>query len=73
MDEDDSDPYLTTWEAGKFLGISKRTLEGMRGRKTGPAYSRLGDVPNSRIVYRRSTLIAYAEQRKINPIDEEDE
>lgn len=45
-------------EAGEYLRLSEKTLENMRTRREGPAYSRVGH----RIVrYRRADLDAWLE------------
>jgi hypothetical protein len=49
--------YLRTPEAGRFLGISGRTLEKHRMYGTGPVYRKLG----GRVVYAIADLQAWAE------------
>lgn len=49
-------PYLCTEEAGRFIGISARTLEKHRSSGTGPKYCKLG----RRIVYAVSDLREWA-------------
>lgn len=50
--------YLRTHEAGRFLGLSGRTLEKHRVSGTGPAYLKIG----GRVVYSVDDLRAWAEQ-----------
>jgi len=49
--------YLRTPEAGRFLGLSGRTLEKHRSYGTGPLYRKLG----GRVVYAIADLQAWAE------------
>ena len=49
--------YLRTTEAGRFLGLSGRTLEKHRTYGTGPRYYKLG----GRVVYALEDLQAWAE------------
>ncbi len=49
--------YLTTPEAGRFLGLSGRTLEKHRTYGTGPRYSKLG----GRVVYAIADLQDWAQ------------
>jgi len=48
--------YLTTEEAAKYLAMSKRTLENLRSKNTGPEYIRTHD---NKLLYRRSELLAW--------------
>ena len=50
--------YLRTAEAGRFLGISGRTLEKHRTFGTGPQYRKIG----GRVVYAVSDLQAWADR-----------
>ena len=50
--------YLRTTEAGRWLGLSGRTLEKHRTYGTGPAYRKIG----GRVVYAVADLQAWAEQ-----------
>ena len=50
--------YLRTAEAGRFLGLSGRTLEKHRMYGTGPTYRKIG----GRVVYAISDLQAWADQ-----------
>lgn len=49
--------FLRTHEAGRFLGLSGRTLEKHRVYGTGPAYRKIG----GRVVYAVEDLQAWAE------------
>lgn len=49
--------YLRTSEAGRFLGLSGRTLEKHRTHGTGPRYRKLG----GRVVYLIDDLQAWAD------------
>lgn len=51
--------YLRTHEAGRFLGLSPRTLEKHRLHGTGPLYRKLG----GRVVYEIHDLQQWADQR----------
>ncbi len=50
--------FLRTSEAGRFLGLSGRTLEKHRTYGTGPTYRKIG----GRVVYAVSDLEAWADQ-----------
>lgn len=50
--------YLRTHEAGRFLGLSGRTLEKHRTYGTGPKYRKIG----GRVVYAVSDLQAWADR-----------
>jgi hypothetical protein len=50
--------FLRTHEAGRFLGLSGRTLEKHRLYGTGPAYRKVG----GRVIYAVDDLEAWAEQ-----------
>jgi len=50
--------YLRTAEAGRYLGLSGRTLEKHRTYGTGPRYRKIG----GRVIYALSDLEAWAEQ-----------
>ena len=49
--------HLPTREAANYLGLSHRTLEGMRCRGGGPAFLKLG----RRVLYRQVDLDAWVE------------
>lgn len=50
--------YFRTPEAGRYLGLSGRTLEKHRTYGTGPRYRKIG----GRVVYALSDLEAWADQ-----------
>lgn len=50
--------YLRTAEAGRFLGLSGRTLEKHRTYGTGPSYRKIG----GRVVYAVSDLQVWADR-----------
>lgn len=50
--------FLRTVEAGRFLGLSGRTLEKHRTFGTGPTYRKIG----GRVVYALSDLQAWADR-----------
>lgn len=50
--------YVRTAEAGRYLGLSGRTLEKHRTYGTGPRYRKIG----GRVVYAVSDLEAWADQ-----------
>ena len=50
--------YLRTPEAGRFLGLSARTLEKHRTYGTGPTYRKLG----GRVVYAPEDLKAWVDR-----------
>jgi hypothetical protein len=50
--------YLRTHDAGRYLGLSGRTLEKHRVYGTGPVYRKIG----GRVVYAIEDLQAWAEQ-----------
>ena len=52
---------LTTNEAAQLLRLSGRTLERMRVDGTGPRFNKLGPGLRSRVVYRKTDLIAWLE------------
>ena len=49
--------FLRTPEAGRFLGLSGRTLEKHRTYGTGPRYRKIG----GRVIYKVSDLDAWAD------------
>jgi excisionase family DNA binding protein len=57
------DHLLEEKEAAKYLGVSKRTLQGFRRRRQGPAYHRIGGC----IRYRVSDLEGYLAIQRIEP------
>ena len=50
--------YLRTDDAGRYLGLSGRTIEKHRTYGTGPRYRKIG----GRVIYALSDLEAWAEQ-----------
>ena len=50
-------PFLSTEEAGVYLGLSPRTLERLRFEGRGPAYRKHGRI----VVYKREALDAWSE------------
>jgi predicted DNA-binding transcriptional regulator AlpA len=63
------DPLLDEDEAAEFLGLSPRTMQGMRVSGNGPDYVKLG----SRAVrYRLSDLEEYIEDRIQSSTSEDD-
>ena len=50
--------YLRTAEAGRYLGLSGRTLEKHRTYGTGPRYRKIG----GRVIYALGDLQAWADQ-----------
>lgn len=55
---------LSTEEAAKLLGISKRSLEQMRGAGRGPAHTYVGRFPR----YSLASINAYLTARTKGPI-----
>lgn len=51
--------YLTTNEAAKFLGLSRRTLEAWRFRGGGPAFKKIGGA----VRYKITDLENFAQDR----------
>jgi excisionase family DNA binding protein len=50
--------FLTSFEAARFLGISRSTLEKHRQFGTGPVYRKIG----GRVLYRAADLERWADQ-----------
>jgi len=50
-------PFLSTEEAGVYLGLSPRTLERLRFEGRGPAYRKHGRI----VVYKREALDTWSE------------
>lgn len=59
MFDDADDPFLTIQEAAELFRIKRRTLDNLRWQGLGPKFRRHG----GRIVYRRSDLLAWSEER----------
>jgi excisionase family DNA binding protein len=57
-------PFLSTEDAGVYLGLSPRTLERLRFEGRGPAYRKHGRL----VVYTREALNAWSEvsERQLN-------
>ena len=55
-------PFLTIAEAAQLLRVNRRTLDNLRWKGTGPRFRRHG----GRIIYHRSELLAWSEQRRAN-------
>jgi hypothetical protein len=55
-----SSVVLDTPGAAEFLGVSPRTLEGMRVRGNGPPFSKVG----GRVVYRVAVLEEFLERQE---------
>lgn len=56
----EASPFLTIWEASKYLKISERALKRMRTKGTGPKFHN----HSRRILYHIDDLIAWADARK---------
>lgn len=71
MKDDPSLPprYLRTPEAGRFLGLSGRTLEKHRTYGTGPQYRKVG----GRVIYAVPDLQAWADRGLQNSTSESSE
>mgnify|MGYP001150037302 CR=1 FL=1 len=59
MTDEADDVFLTVEEAAAVMRMAKRTLDNHRWKNTGPKFRRHG----GRVVYRRSDLLAWSEQR----------
>ena len=55
--------YLRTTEAGRYLGLSGRTLEKHRTYGTGPRYRKIG----GRVIYAQADLDSWADQGAQTP------
>ena len=55
------EPFMTAREAGELLGLSHQTLNRYRSTGRGPAWYKFS---GNAVRYRRSDLIAWAEQRQ---------
>jgi excisionase family DNA binding protein len=53
-------PFLTTAQAGSYVGLSRRTLEKMRTTGNGPAYRKHGRY----VRYHMADLDAWSEARR---------
>jgi excisionase family DNA binding protein len=61
-------PFLTTTEAGTYVGLSRRTLEKMRTTGSGPIYRKHGRY----VRYHIADLDAWSTSRRKNSTSEED-
>lgn len=61
-------PFLTTNQAGTYVGLSRRTLEKMRTTGDGPPYRKHGRY----IRYHVADLEAWSASRRKNSTSEED-
>lgn len=50
---------LTPREVAQLLKVHPDTLEQWRGRRTGPAWIKLGDRPTSPVRYRKADIEKY--------------
>jgi len=65
----DRTTFLTTTEAGQMLGLSPRTLEGLRVRGGGPPF-RVHGARGGRVVYCLSDLLEWSEaSRRVSTSD----
>ncbi len=60
----DPEAALLPTEAALLLGLSPRTLEGLRFKGEGPPYFRI----RRGVRYRRSDVVAWIEARRIVPV-----
>jgi excisionase family DNA binding protein len=61
-------PFLTTTEAGTYVGLSRRTLEKMRTAGNGPIYRKHGRY----VRYHIADLDAWSTSRRKHSTSEED-
>ena len=61
-------PFLTTTDAGTYVGLSRRTLEKMRTTGNGPIYRKHGRY----VRYHIADLDAWSTSRRKNSTSEED-
>lgn len=59
----DSDPWYTSPQAARYIGIQPGTLDTWRASGKGPEYVKLGQSKRSRIRYRKSALDRYLNDR----------
>jgi excisionase family DNA binding protein len=62
MENGDANELLTTDEAAQLLGLSRRTLEDWRLKRSGPPYHR---ISRSIVRYRRSDLLDWLERNRV--------
>ena len=67
----DDDIRLPTRRAAEYCGVEPATLRNWRWKGTGPRYSRLGEGPRARAVYRKADLDAWLEERSFDSTAEE--
>ncbi len=60
------DKNLYPVEAAAFLHITPGTLANWRSWKTGPKFTKLGDSPKSRIIYKESDLKKWMADREVD-------
>jgi len=65
------DTRLPTRRAAEYLGVEPATLRNWRWRGRGPRYSRLGQGPRARAVYRRGDLDDWLAARTFESTAEE--
>lgn len=58
--------FMTTAEVAQLVRMSERTLEGMRLRKEGPAYLKLGVGRRAKVVYSRKAVDAWLAASKVD-------
>lgn len=64
MSESKLEPIVyNSTEAARMLGISPRTLANWRCQGRGPRYAHLSDDPHSPIIYRRTDLEEWLDER----------
>lgn len=56
--------YLSTRDVAAYLGVSVRTLDNLRLKHRGPRYIKLGPSKASKVRYRLSDVLAWAEREK---------
>lgn len=59
-----TDDLLTPKEAAAMLKVSTDTLEGWRAKRTGPAWTKLGDGKRSPVRYYRAAIEAFLKARQ---------
>ncbi len=55
---------LTPAQVADLLQVKLETLEAWRGKRTGPAWLKLGDGKRCPVRYRRSDVDAYLKERQ---------
>jgi len=64
-DEEFQHELMTTAEVAALVRMSERTLEGMRLRKEGPSYVKLGVGRRAKVVYSRKEVEAWLEANRV--------